>query len=96
MLIRSTTSDTPRSAWWIDVCVLLGLGALAVGISSIATQWEQPLRTTVNIDLSVGSLPKFMLFSFARGWIAYGFSLLFTLLVASWAFYDARARRFPP
>jgi len=74
--------------------VLLGLGALVVGISSIATQWEQPLRTTVNIDLSVGSLPKYMLFSLARGWIAYFFSLLFTLLVASWAFYDLRARRF--
>ena len=44
------------------MCILLGLGALLVGVSSIATQWEQPLRTTVNIDLSPGSLPKYMLF----------------------------------
>jgi NitT/TauT family transport system permease protein len=86
--------DAPRSAWWIDVVVLLGLGAAVVGISSVATQWEQPLRTTVNIDLSPAALPKYMLFSLARGWIAYFFSLLFTLLVASWAFYDLRARRF--
>ncbi len=74
--------------------MLLALGALLVGISSIATQWEQPLRATVNIDLSPRALPKYMLFSLARGWIAYGFSLLFTLLVASWAYYDLRARRF--
>ncbi|MEO6996218.1 MAG: ABC transporter permease subunit [Lacunisphaera sp.] len=94
MLPKPSRPDAPRSAWWIDVGVLLGLVALVVGISSIATQWEQPLRTTVNIDLSPAALPKYMLFSFARGWIAYGFSLLFTLLVASWAYYDQRARRF--
>jgi NitT/TauT family transport system permease protein len=35
-----------------------------------------------------------MLFSLARGWIAYFFSLLFTLLVATWANYDERACRF--
>ena len=73
--------------------MLLGLGAAVVGISSIATQWEQPLRATVIIDLSPAALPKYMLFSLARGWIAYFFSLLFTLLVASWAFYDLKARR---
>jgi NitT/TauT family transport system permease protein len=74
--------------------VLFALGALIVGIASVASQWRQPLRTTVEIELSAWALPKYMLFSLARGWIAYGFSLLFTLLVASWAFYDLRARRF--
>jgi NitT/TauT family transport system permease protein len=90
----SNRSEPVRSAWWIDVCVLLGLGAVLVAVSSIATQWEQPLRTTVDIDLSARALPKYMLFSLARGWIAYFFSLLFTLLVASWAYYDLRAQRF--
>ncbi len=94
MIIHRLPHDAPRSSWWIDTVVLLGLGALVVGVSSIATQWEQPLRTTVSIDLSPGALPKYMLFSLARGWIAYFFSLLFTLLVASWAFYDLRARRY--
>jgi len=74
--------------------VLLGLAALIVGISSVATEWKQPLRATVSIDLSPYALPKYMLFSLARGWIAYFFSLLFTLLVASWAFYDRNAQRF--
>ena len=46
------------------------------------------------IDLSLSALPKYALFSFARGWIAYFFSFLFTVLVASWAFYDKRAHRY--
>jgi len=87
-------ADAPRPAWWIDICVLLGLAAFIAGISSIADEWEQPLRNTVVINLSPTALPKYMLFSLARGWIAYFFSLLFTLLVASWAFYDQRTRRF--
>jgi NitT/TauT family transport system permease protein len=45
------------------------------------------------ISLSAWALPKYALFSFARGWVAYFFSLLFTLFIASWAFYDVRARR---
>ena len=85
--------DAPRTAWWIDAGILLGLGALVVGISSIATQWEQPMRDTVVIELSPRALPKYMLFTLARGWIAYFLSLLFSLLVGSWAYYDLRARR---
>jgi len=52
------------------------------------------MRAAVDIELTPSALPKYMLFSLARGWIAYGFSLLFTLLIASWAYYDLRARRF--
>lgn len=74
--------------------MVLALGGLLVGIGSIASQWEQPLRTSVTIDLAPAALPKYMLFSLARGWIAYFFSLLFTLLVGSWAYYDTQARRF--
>jgi len=74
--------------------VLLAFGALVVSIGSIARQWEQPMRDSVIIDLSPRALPKYMLFTLARGWIAYFLSLLFTLLVASWAFYDNQARRF--
>ncbi len=74
--------------------MLLAFGALVVSIGSIARQWEQPMRDSVIIDLSPRALPKYMLFTLARGWIAYFLSLLFTLLVASWAFYDNQARRF--
>jgi NitT/TauT family transport system permease protein len=74
--------------------VLGGVAAFALGIMQIAAQWRHPLLEQVKIDLSLRALPKYALFSFARGWIAYFFSLLFTLVVASWAFYDAAARRY--
>ena len=92
--VAASSSDSPRSAWWIDVLVLFGLGALLVAAAGIATEWRQPLRSSVDIDLSPVALPKYMVLSLARGWIAYAFSLLFTLLVASWAYYDVSARRF--
>ena len=78
----------------MDVVVLGGVAAFALGIMQIAAQWRHPLLEQVKIDLSLRALPKYALFSFARGWIAYFFSLLFTLVVASWAFYDGAARRY--
>jgi len=78
----------------MDVVVLGGVAALVLGVLQIAAQWRHPLLEQVHIDLSLRSLPKYAFFSFARGWIAYFFSLLFTLVVASWAFYDAAARRY--
>ena len=83
-----------RPAPWIDVLVLGSVAAFALGIMQIAAQWRHPLLEQVKIDLSLRALPKYALFSFARGWIAYFFSLLFTLVVASWAFYDSAARRY--
>jgi len=78
----------------MDVVVLGAVAAFALGIMQIAAQWRHPLLEQVKIDLSLRALPKYALFSFARGWIAYFFSLLFTLVVASWAFYDLAARRY--
>lgn len=83
-----------RSPVWIDFVVILGAVAVIFGVAEVAVEWRQPLRQAVAIDLSPWVLPKYALFSLARGWIAYFFSLLFTLLIASWAFYDERARRF--
>jgi NitT/TauT family transport system permease protein len=94
MLTQRQTSPLQKSAPWIDAMVLLALLALVFGAAEVSAQWRHPLRQTVEIDLSPAALLKYSLFSFARGWIAYFFSLLFTLLVASWAFYDLRARRF--
>jgi NitT/TauT family transport system permease protein len=94
MITRHPSSVPERPKLWFEVLIVLGLGALVLGGAEVASQWRQPLRQTVEIDLSVWSLPKYALFSLARGWIAYFFSLLFTLLVASWAFYDERARRY--
>lgn len=94
MIARQAPAEAERPKIWFELLVLAGLGALLLGGAEVAAQWRQPLRQTVEIDLSVWALPKYALFSLARGWIAYAFSLLFTLLVASWAFYDERARRY--
>jgi len=83
-----------RSAFWLDALIMLGVAAIVLGAAGVAQEWRQPRNLTVDIDLSVWALPKYMLYTFARAWIAYFFSLLFTVLVGSWAYYDERARRF--
>ncbi|HVW21213.1 MAG TPA: ABC transporter permease subunit [Opitutaceae bacterium] len=83
-----------RPALWMDAVVLLGVAAIVLGVAQVASEWRHPLHATAAIDLSISALPKYALFSFARGWIAYFLSLLFTIVVASWAYYDPAARRY--
>ncbi len=78
----------------MDLVVLGGFVALFFGVFQVTTEWRHPLNDMAPIDLSLSALPKYALFSFARGWIAYFFSFLFTVLVASWAFYDVRAHKY--
>jgi NitT/TauT family transport system permease protein len=92
--VVKTDSVERRGAIWLDAVVLLGIAALAFGVFRVAAQWRHPLRETVDIDLSLRALPLYTFYTFARGWIAYLFSLLFTIVIASWAFYDQRARRY--
>lgn len=94
MAVASTFDEAKRASPWVDIFVIGGAMALVFGVAEVAVEWHQPLREAVMIDLSPWALPKYALFSLARGWIAYFFSLLFTLLVASWAYYDDRARRY--
>jgi NitT/TauT family transport system permease protein len=91
---RPTAAAQERPGFWIDLLVLGGFVALFFSAAQVASEWRHPLKDPIPIDLSISALPRYALFSFARGWIAYFFSLVFTLLVASWAFYDERARRF--
>ncbi len=91
---RSLTASGERTRIWTDLLVLGGFVALFFGIAQIAQEWRHPLKDPIPIDLSLRELPKYALFSFARGWIAYFVSLIFTVLVASWAFYDKRAHRY--
>lgn len=83
-----------RPAPWMDAVVLIAVAALALGIMQVAAQWRRPLVEQVPIGMGLGSLAKYAFFSFTRGWIAYFLSLVFTLGVASWAFYDLGARRY--
>lgn len=94
MMTLPADSEKHRSSLWLEAAILIGLAALLFGVTEVASQWRQPLLQATPIDLSGWALPKYALFSLARGWVAYFFSLLFTLFVASWAFYDPVARRF--
>jgi NitT/TauT family transport system permease protein len=78
----------------MDLVVLGGFVALFFGLFQVTSEWRHPMNDSAPIDLSLSALPKYALFSFARGWIAYFFSFVFTVLVASWAFYDARAHKY--
>jgi NitT/TauT family transport system permease protein len=94
LTLAKPDSAERRGALWLDALVLFGIAALVIGISQVAAQWRHPMLQSIEINLSVFALPRYAFFSFARGWIAYLFSLLFTILIASWAYYDLRARRY--
>ena len=82
-----------RGSGWINLMVLLGIGAVFFWITDVAHQWEAPLRPVVDIQLDLAHLPQYTLFTLSRGLVAYLFSLLFTLVYAYWAAYDARAEK---
>jgi len=85
-------TPAPR-AWWIDVVLLVGLGALVAGVVGLARGWRAPLRPTVEIDLSLWSLPRYTLLSLARGLAAYALSLTFTLIYGTTAAHSRTAER---
>jgi NitT/TauT family transport system permease protein len=91
---RPSAAVRQQPKFWVDLVVLGALAAVFFGLVQITSEWHHPIRTVEPIDLALSALPKYALFSFARGWIAYFFSFLFTVLVASWAFYDSRAHRY--
>ncbi|MBI1796382.1 MAG: ABC transporter permease subunit [Candidatus Eisenbacteria bacterium] len=84
-----------RTRRWspVDLLVLAGLVGLVFAAHRIANEWTGQLRPTVDIDLSLRALPRYTLFSLARGLIAYGFSLAFTLVYGYWAAKDRVAER---
>ncbi len=94
-LATGSLAATPpeRGAWWVDLLVLVGLGALVAGVVALARRWTAPLLPAVDIDLSLWSLPKYTLLSLARGFVAYGLSLAFTLTYGSIAAHHRTAER---
>lgn len=78
---------------WVDLLILVGLGALVAGTVGLAHRWSAPLRPKIDIDLSPWALPKYTLLSLARGIVAYVLSLGFTLVYGTVAAYNRRAER---
>ncbi len=90
---RESTPEIRRSSIWSDLLVISFFAALLLGALNVEAEWRAPLKTSAPIDLSPSVLPLYSLYSLTRSWLAYGLSLIFTILIASWAFYDLRARR---
>jgi NitT/TauT family transport system permease protein len=82
-----------RGTWWVDFIVFVSLAAIVAGVVALARRWSAPLRPTVEIDLSLWSLPKYTLLSLARGIAAYLLSLIFTLVYGSVAAHNRIAER---
>lgn len=82
-----------RRGWWVDVLIVLGLGALLFGLLQVAREWTGTQRPAIEIDLSPWALPAYTFYSMVRGLVAYVMSLAFTLVYAFWAAHDRRAER---
>jgi NitT/TauT family transport system permease protein len=78
---------------WVDALIILSVGALVAGMVALARRWAAPLRPVFAIDLSPWALPRYTLYSLARGSVAYLLSLLFTLVYGTVAAYNRRAER---
>ena len=87
--------DRSRKMGWTDLVFVLAVAALIVGLCDLAAQWQAPYHGSNPdvIDLSPWALPRYTFYSLMRGLIAYGLSLLFTLVYGYWAAKDLIAQR---
>ncbi len=92
-MTASQNPPEPSRSLIADALVVCVLGALLFAILNVAQEWKAPFRAETHIDLSLGKLPQYTLYSLARGCAAMGLSLVFAVGYATWAYYDARARR---
>jgi len=76
-----------------DLPVILAGLAIFYGLLSFGRYWIGPVSTQAEIELRPGALPKYALYSVLRITIAYGFSLVFTLVYGYIAAYNRRAER---
>jgi NitT/TauT family transport system permease protein len=77
-----------------DLIVLLVLGGMVGVLFSFGREVARPSQLQVNIDLSLWALPKYTMFSLARGFAAYGLSLIFTLIYGTIAAGSRAAEKF--
>lgn len=77
----------------LDLVVLMVVGAAIGAIVTFGKQVAAPYSPTVVISLSFWALPKYTLFSLARGLAAYLLSLGFTLVYGSIAAHNHRAEK---
>lgn len=81
------------SSVFSDVLIFFLIITVIYGLTSFGAEWHSSYNPTYDISLSLKSLPLYALFSALRGFIAYIFSLAFTLGVGYWAAKSATAER---
>jgi len=90
---RPHPDAAPPATFWVDLLLIVALLGLIGAVVGLARRWTAPLRPAITIDLSPWALPRYTLLSLARGWVAYGLSLLFTLIYGTVAAHNRRAER---
>ncbi len=90
----ATTLTLPlRTFTWADLLIVVALAGMLFGLVDLGREWTGVHRPSVQIDLSPWALPEYTFYSLSRGLLAYGISLLFTLLYGYWAAKDLAAQR---
>src|SRR6202451_4034669 len=91
-----TRGNIPRAVPSIlqDLPIIFAGFALFYALLSMTHYWMAPANAGTAIQLRVGALPKYAMFSVLRIAIAYVFSLAFTLVYGYIAAYNARAEKF--
>jgi NitT/TauT family transport system permease protein len=77
-----------------DLPIIFAAFALFYALLSVTHYWVAPVGTRTEIQLSIGALPRYAMFSLLRIVIAYLISLIFTLVYGYVAAYNAKAERF--
>lgn len=76
-----------------DGLVFLLIITAIYAVSAFGMQWQASYNPTYEINLSLGALPLYALFSALRGLIAYVISLAFTLIIGFWAAKSQKAEK---
>jgi NitT/TauT family transport system permease protein len=77
----------------VDLAILASLAGALFGLVALGREWTATTHPAAVIDLSPWALPKYTMFSLARGLAAYVLSLVFSILYGYWAAKDRVAGR---
>ena len=77
-----------------DLIVVLLLGTLIYGLAMTSSEWRAEFNPITEIDLSPQALPYYTLLSAFRGFVAYGVSLVLTLIFGYVAAKSGKAELF--
>jgi NitT/TauT family transport system permease protein len=76
----SMTRIVPRRSGWIDLLAFGFLILVVYELFTVQSEWRAPARAAVELDLGLGSLPRYTLFSLCRGLAAFALSFVFTMV----------------